>query len=1053
MFHCPDKYKIKLPDVNKELYQLEGVLSEKEARITLAKFLRHNLSIATHLLTGINLEKYQEVIIKGFFNRHFSMFVASRGGSKCESYNSNTFVLEKNLGMVPLTQLIPNIDFSLGERWIDIETVYLWNGVGWQNTSKVLIQPNVATKTVKTNWGYTLSGSTNHLIKCWDINKCDIVWKRFGELKNNDYVCIDRSEPYYGEQVASEDINEAYLIGLLIGDGSFSKSTNNINFTSADKELLDFVKQYPSGNILDKKNTICKAINISTVFSNYLYNKYKITKCDSYDKYIPSEILKNKQLLKACIQGLLDSDGYITKSKMEIGFTTTSVILAQQVHLLLLHFGIVASLNINKTSSLFGKSFRVKIGGHNVIKFYTTIGFRLSRKQNILIGHIDNKKKRNTNIDIIPGLKEYCHKIGNPFILSRNFEKQWNKNYLHMDQTNLSYYTLDKYIKFFEQENIPAEQIDHLNNIKNQNFFFDKIIEITNSHTNCIDFNIPTGECYWSNGFISHNSFIASIYIVLQMIFEPNTRILIVGPTFRTARNIFEQIERWGQSPEGRLMAQCFIDDAKHKTRRNDLFQWFLPNGSSLKAIPLNSEKVRGFRTDVLILDEFLLLPEEIVKTVLMPFLVSPQNVKERIGRRKIEDAMIRRGIMKEEDRIQFSSNIKMIPLSSASFTFEFLYKLYQKWEAEILDLKREILKDDPEIKVLGAKYFIAQMGYESLPEHMIDKNVIEEAQGDISDAIFDREYRALFTDGSASYFSFQKMTENTLHVSQSPHAQLVGERGKKYILSVDPNFSNSPTSDFFAMSLLQIDDSTQTAYLVHSYAKAGVDLKQHIYYFYYFLTNFNVVMVILDHADGNFLAAANESQLFQEAKLELTSFEFDSSVEGDEYIKEIQKAQNSYNLEAKKICFNQHFGQDNFIRRSNELLQTNIDRKRIFWASGINGNDTAFEKAEKFGKEVGDAVIKNLGEDNIIDLIDTVDNNIYGTKKECSLIEVKTNPQGNQTFDLPLKLKKSTSPNRARRDRYTALLLGNWAVRSYFDIKNTNTNVQTNTFEPFMIR
>ena len=65
-------------------------------------------------------------------------------------------------------------------------------------------------------------------------------------------------------------------------------------------------------------------------------------------------------------------------------------------------------------------------------------------------------------------------------------------------------------------------------------------------------------------------------------------------------------------------------------------------------AIPLSGEKIRGFRANVLVLDEFLLLPEDTIKNVLMPFLVAPQDMAERIKIREMEDDLIAKGEMKE---------------------------------------------------------------------------------------------------------------------------------------------------------------------------------------------------------------------------------------------------------------------------------------------------------------------------------------------------------------------------------------------------------------------
>ena len=202
--------------------------------------------------------------------------------------------------------------------------------------------------------------------------------------------------------------------------------------------------------------------------------------------------------------------------------------------------------------------------------------------------------------------------------------------------------------------------------------------------------------CVWGRG--CGKTFIASVFCFLQCIFEPRTKILIAGPTFRTARFIFENLEKIVDSKGAQLLMQAF----GAKSKRNDQFKWDI-NGGTITAIPLSGEKIRGFRANILVLDEYLLLPEDLIKTVLMPFLVAPQDMKERIEVREIEDKLISEGKMKESERMVFENDSKMIALSSASYTFENLYKQYKEWTEKIYN------------KEMGdADYFISQMGYEA---------------------------------------------------------------------------------------------------------------------------------------------------------------------------------------------------------------------------------------------------------------------------------------------------------------------------------------------------
>ena len=73
---------------------------------------------------------------------------------------------------------------------------------------------------------------------------------------------------------------------------------------------------------------------------------------------------------------------------------------------------------------------------------------------------------------------------------------------------------------------------------------------------------------------------------------------------------------------------------------------------------------------------------------------------------------------MKEKDRIVFTNDSKMIALSSASYSFENLYRTYKNWMGNIYS-------DD----IMQSNYFISQMGFDSIPSDMIDSTVIEEAR------------------------------------------------------------------------------------------------------------------------------------------------------------------------------------------------------------------------------------------------------------------------------------------------------------------------------------
>ena len=96
MWYCPPKYEKTIPNPNEEFLKLQGALDDREAQISLAKFLRGNLYFTTELLTGIKLAPFQEITLRAMMNRNFNMCVWGRGITKNHenlSAKSRTFQL------------------------------------------------------------------------------------------------------------------------------------------------------------------------------------------------------------------------------------------------------------------------------------------------------------------------------------------------------------------------------------------------------------------------------------------------------------------------------------------------------------------------------------------------------------------------------------------------------------------------------------------------------------------------------------------------------------------------------------------------------------------------------------------------------------------------------------------------------------------------------------------------------------------------------------------------------------------------------------------------
>ena len=192
----------------------------------------------------------------------------------------------------------------------------------------------------------------------------------------------------------------------------------------------------------------------------------------------------------------------------------------------------------------------------------------------------------------------------------------------------------------------------------------------------------------WSRGL--SKSFTTGIFAILDAILNQGVHIGIISKTFRQSKMIFNKIEEISKSPKATFLAQAITKVSKN----ND--GWTMEIGRSrITALPLgDGEKLRGFRFQRMIIDELLLMPEKILNEVILPFLAVIENPTEREDIYVLESEMIATGQMTEDERKTWPNN-KIIGLSSASYKFEHLYKMYQQYEALIRNPEL-VVEDDP---------------------------------------------------------------------------------------------------------------------------------------------------------------------------------------------------------------------------------------------------------------------------------------------------------------------------------------------------------------------
>lgn len=231
----------------------------------------------------------------------------------------------------------------------------------WHNYDKWIIHFQDKTSLITTG---------GHLWNAWRCNKGRSIKnkRKFGEdsaevietkgildwIKRgyNTAIPVNYEQVFHVTSRKRVDINP-YILGVLLGDGGLTK---HLTLTTADEEIINNIKpliqdcfirqtgKYQYSIVQDKRNKQGFPIN-------ELANKFKklgLMGLKTIDKFIPRQFkYSSVEDRYSIIQGLLDTDGYISKDGT-VYFTTISKQLANDASFILRSLGAVVSTNKKK---------------------------------------------------------------------------------------------------------------------------------------------------------------------------------------------------------------------------------------------------------------------------------------------------------------------------------------------------------------------------------------------------------------------------------------------------------------------------------------------------------------------------------------------------------------------------------------------------------------------------------------------------------------------------------------------------------------------------------
>ena len=312
---------------------------------------------------------------------------------------------------------------------------------------------------IRTRLGYELEGTPEHRI--WVHRPSgEAGWKPLGEIEEGDFVAIDRQIDLWGNCEAIEtpcaaspqsqknrrdkfDIpplllptrltpDLAYVMGLLVGDGALAER-NALSLRSGDTFIVRAFNRIMWEQFgycmppLTKSRRFDHRVRSTQI--RLFFEELGLEYVTAPEQRIPPAILRApKFVVRAFLQGLFDTRAHVDVSG-NVLLSLSSVALAKQVHILLLNFGIVSSLEQKKGIRALNPYYRVSIEAAEGLTFYQQVGFRLPRKQ---IGA--KRVTRHNKFDRLPSRGEYPP---NPENQMRRFIREYSPTsaeYIHQKQ-------------------------------------------------------------------------------------------------------------------------------------------------------------------------------------------------------------------------------------------------------------------------------------------------------------------------------------------------------------------------------------------------------------------------------------------------------------------------------------------------------------------------------------------------------------------------------------------------------------------------------------------
>lgn len=255
-------------------------------------------------------------------------------------------------------------------------------------------------------------------------------------------------------------------------------------------------------------------------------------------------------------------------------------------------------------------------------------------------------------------------------------------------------------------------------------------------------------------------TFMLAVYCVLRALINQGCNIAITGAAFRQAKIVFEYIEQlWSSAP---VLRDLVGNDRRAGSHHDSDRWWFGIGESTIFAIPIGTgDKIRGYRANYLISDEFSAQNPDIYENVIAGFSFVSSNPIEKV---------------KEAAQIQLLKNMKMwtpeqderlaqnykgnqsILAGTTNYRWNHFYRYFMRYKG-IVESKgdknklAEVLGEEPDDRFDWRDYSVIRLPLELIPQGFMEEKQVVRSKHTAHTSIHLMEFHAIWPNDSDGFF------------------------------------------------------------------------------------------------------------------------------------------------------------------------------------------------------------------------------------------------------------------------------------------------------------